>query len=312
MKILTTIKSDTLDAGPKAPLDVIKIIKENFDNVEEDTIVKGKNNYIIWSMKKLFQILRNIFYKDILIIQHPITQNIVFRLLPKKKTIILIHDLNCIRFNDNKKNNMELNNLKRFKYIIAHNKKMKEFLIDNGIDEKNIYINEIFDYICKENNSEESDNKDLRVIFAGNLAKSKFINQLDENKMDFILDMYGQGNNENFNNSKIQYKGVFQPDILPNEWSNDIGLVWDGGLDESDENIGMKKYTKYNNPHKISCYIASGIPVIVWKKSAIADFVINNNIGYTISNIYDINNIDFSDYKIKKENAIGIGKKLKK
>ena len=58
MKILTTIKSDTLDAGPKAPLDVIKIIKENFDNVEEDTIVKGKNNYIIWSMKKLFQILK--------------------------------------------------------------------------------------------------------------------------------------------------------------------------------------------------------------------------------------------------------------
>ena len=43
------------------------------------------------------------------------------------------------------------------------------------------------------------------------------------------------------------------------------------------------------------------MPVIVWKKSAIADFVRENNIGYEISNLYDINKLDFSDYDVKKE-----------
>ena len=87
--------------------------------------------------------------------------------------------------------------------------------------------------------------------------------------------------------------------------------MWDGNVDESDEHLTYKNYTKYNNPHKLSCYLAAGIPVIVWKKSAVANFVLKNNIGYVISSLYDINELDFSDYELKKKNIEKISKNLK-
>ena len=46
-------------------------------------------------------------------------------------------------------------------------------------------------------------------------------------------------------------------------------------------------------------------------ESSNADFVKENNVGYTIHNIYDINNLDFSDYDTKRKNAIEIGKKVR-
>ena len=57
--------------------------------------------------------------------------------------------------------------------------------------------------------------------------------------------------------------------------------------------------------------MAMGIPVIVWDKSAIANFVKENNVGYTIHNIYDINNLYLSDYDIKRKTAIQIWKKVR-
>ena len=45
---------------------------------------------------------------------------------------------------------------------------------------------------------------------------------------------------------------------------------------------------KYNNPHKLSLYIAAGLPVVVWRQAAIADFVETNNIGITIESLTDI------------------------
>ena len=48
------------------------------------------------------------------------------------------------------------------------------------------------------------------------------------------------------------------------------------------------EYLKYNNPHKLSLYMASGLPVIVWKKSAIAEFVLSNNVGIAVDSIFEI------------------------
>ena len=73
----------------------------------------------------------------------------------------------------------------------------------------------------------------------------------------------------------------------------------------------MKRYTKYNNPHKLSCYLASGVPVIAWEKAAIADFINENNIGYTINSIYDINNISILDWNKKLENVKVISKNVR-
>ena len=62
---------------------------------------------------------------------------------------------------------------------------------------------------------------------------------------------------------------------------------------------------------KLSCYTAAGIPVIVWEKAAIADFVKKYDIGYTIKSIYDINNLDLKDYNRKQENIKELQKKVR-
>ena len=307
MKVLTFIKSNNLTAGPKAERDIISIIKDNYKNVKNDIVFNnGKYNKI----NKLLLILKNLFVNDWIIIQYPIMANGLFKLLPNKKSIILIHDLNSLRNPNDVSIKNEYGNLKHFNYIICHNDKMKQYLIDRGIEEYKLYTNDLFDYLCntRVNNSDNTFNGN--IVYAGNMAKSPFINQLKDEKLRYSINLYGQGIDSDVSD-KVLYKGKFQPEDLPIEWSGSVGLVWDGNIDESDENKGFKNYTKYNNPHKLSCYIAAGIPVIVWRKSAVSEFVLKNNIGYVISNIYDINELDFSDYSEKKKNVDLISKRVK-
>ena len=123
------------------------------------------------------------------------------------------------------------------------------------------------------------------------------------------MNLYGVGINKDLA-PNIIYKGKYSAFELPSKLDGDLGLIWDGKADTSDENYQMKNYTKYNNPHKLSCYMAAGLPVIVWEKAAISKFVKDNNIGYTIKKIDDINILDFSDLKEKAENVKKIEEKV--
>ena len=201
----------------------------------------------------------------------------------------------------------EIEVISHFKYIIVHNEIMKQYLVEKGINESKIYILELFDYICDDKEKIEYNKtieNRLTVIYAGNLAKNKspFIYELNKEKMDYTINLYGKGIDESIND-KILYKGAFKPEELPNKMNGDIGLIWDGNFDERDQNEGFKNYTKYNNPHKLSCYLAMGVPVIVWEKSAIANLVKKYNVGYTIENLYEINNLNIKDYNEKRKNV---------
>ena len=47
-------------------------------------------------------------------------------------------------------------------------------------------------------------------------------------------------------------------------------------------------YLRYNNPHKVSLYLTAGIPVIVWKESALANFITKNKLGIAVSSLNEI------------------------
>lgn len=309
MIILTAITSDKPNAGPKAPRDIIDIICSHYHRVKSICVYNNKPR--IWNLKRMYAILLTaIRLKEIIILQHPFTQHNILKILPKNRTIVIVHDLNSIRFPENPNNENEINLLNHFKYIIVHNNAMVEYLVNNGIDNNKLFINECFDYVC--NDTKKTDDGLIKIVYAGNLEKSDFLYQIQPEKMNFELDIYG-GGYQSTNNTKIHYKGVFEAENLPKEWcGHKLGLVFDGNYDESDENIGMKHYTKYNNPHKLSCYLAAGLPVIVWEKAAIAEFVRKNNIGYCINNIYDINKLDFSDIDTKIRNVCTLGDRIKR
>lgn len=110
------------------------------------------------------------------------------------------------------------------------------------------------------------------------------------------------------------YHGSFSPEDLPEHLEGAFGLVWDGTSAETCiGNTG--EYLKYNNPHKTSLYLSSGIPVIVWSKAAIADFVIRNGVGIAVDSLYDVNDriseISEADYASMCENVDCIGVKLR-
>lgn len=313
MRILTYVEKEGLNAGPKAPKDIISILKEQY-NVKSIEITKSnvENKFYINKerCRKIYKIIENSFGNDVTIIQHPfLNMKNVIKIM--KKSVTFIHDLDSLRYKKN--NSREIETLKNYKVIISHNKKMTEYLREKGLKNK-IYELELFDYLCENinvKNKFEKENK-LEVIYAGNLIKEKspFIYQIDNEKINYKINLYGNGIERDISNN-IKYIGAFCPEELPNKIQGNLGLVWDGNYDESDENEGFKNYTKYNNPHKLSCYIAAGIPVIVWRKSAIADLVDKYNIGYKISNIYDINKLDLSDYDEKLKNVQELSPKVR-
>lgn len=94
----------------------------------------------------------------------------------------------------------------------------------------------------------------------------------------------------------------------------DFGLVWDGdSADACAGNTGA--YLRYNNPHKTSLYLACGMPVIVWREAAIADFVLKNEVGIVVESLSGLDEIisAISDESYQKmcKNAARIGQKLR-
>lgn len=277
-----------------------------------------KKNHKIW---KIY--ISKLLAGDVIIIQYPLINTImnlekIIKLCNKKnlKTIILIHDLDSLRFTDMpRKVKEDKNVLNNADYIIAHNEKMKQKLISMGNKEEKIVVLKIFDYLYKNEIKLKERKKTDPIIIAGNLSKNKakYITSLKEIK-NIKFNLYGKGYEKEDGEECIKYKGAFLPDDLPNNLDGSFGLVWDGiSKDSCKGNFG--NYLKYNNPHKTSLYLASKIPVIVWNESALSEFVKEYNIGFTINNLDEIEEIiskmTNEDYAVKLKNVENISNKLR-
>ena len=70
------------------------------------------------------------------------------------------------------------------------------------------------------------------------------------------------------------------------------------------------EYLKMNNPHKASLYLASGFPIIVWRQSALADFVRKNSCGILVDSLFEIADILDSISNDEYEELIRNSKKI--
>ena len=111
----------------------------------------------------------------------------------------------------------------------------------------------------------------------------------------------------------ITYKGSFPPDDLPFVLEGGFGLVWDGISSETCAGV-WGEYLKYNNPHKTSLYLASGLPLVIWEKAALADFVVKNGCGITVASLFDIpeaiNKVTKDEYEAMLRNTKEVSEKL--
>ena len=304
-------KKETNNAGGKAKNDAFDILYR----MGFEPSYKPSDKRAVRIVQQLLS-MRRFNTADAIVMQYPAVD---FRIIPSflkhidhsSYSIALIHDLRSIQGSGTEEDVAEIPILNRFKYVIAHNKHMAMFLRDNG------YIGEIinldlFDYLHDVDMPTMKPEGDASISFAGNLAKSTFINELNRvSNTRFLL--YGNKGNIDFpNGGNVFYKGSLPSDEIVYKLEGDYGLVWDGS---SITTCSGKQgnYLKYNNPHKLSLYIAAGKPVITWKQSAIADFVISNNIGIVVDSLLDIETIDLrKDYDEMRTNVIAIKEKISK
>lgn len=309
-------------AGNKAKTDIERIMEEmSFKNVglKQTTY----NNAVSAFLRTLAGVLKSPFclHKgDNLVLQYPLKKYFTFVCnmahLRGAKVIVLIHDLGSFR-RKALTVEQEIKRLNHADYVIAHNEKMKRWLENNGCKAK-LGVLEIFDYLSETKASAKPDvRKPYSILYAGalNLRKNTFLYEVGEYIRSFSFNLYGNGfemdkakGKEHFN-----YMGFVKSDDLIATAQGDFGLVWDG-FSASACTGDFGEYLQYNNPHKTSLYIRCELPIIIWSKAALADFVRKNGIGICINSLEDLegvlNSLSEEQYLEMKKKTAQIGQLL--
>lgn len=317
-----TTRFDGKNAGNKARADVQSILESlGFVHINLYKQGDGKIHIVFSTLFALICTMLKLRRGDYIVLEHPYTYHyekllgkFVFFIskIKKVKTILIIHDINSIRFRKIAVKD-EINIFNYYDYIICHNNVMELFLKENGCHVK-IFVLGLFDYLINENEMVNIDYPSNEIVIAGNLTKTK-CGYIYEVPKDFELkiNLYGVGLDEKSLPKCMDYKGAFSPEELPSTLQGRFGLVWDGYSIKCGKDI-VGEYLRYNNPHKASLYIVSGLPLIVWKESAIASYVLQNSLGIVIDSLLDLpdalQKITEIKYKEFKENVLKLRLKL--
>lgn len=314
-------------AGTKATEDVITIAKR----IGFEPLYVQMNDLKPGVLHKLNRQFR--FYVDwekayrratagsIILLQHPFhypqmtREKTLLKMRNKKNVhfISIVHDVEELRILGKEqyhKREFEFM-MKIADVLIVHNNVMRDFFIAKGFDKEKIVVLGIFDYLRNESNS-KLPVFEKSVTIAGNLdvKKSGYLANLPDVNCKFYL--YGP----NFSLGEadnVIYDGVLLPDQIPKVLTKGFGLIWDGDSIETCKG-GFGDYLRYNNPHKLSLYLSSGLPVIIWKNAAEAKFVEENGVGYTVESLHDVQKlmemISENKYKKMAERVREVSKRL--
>ena len=321
------------NAGSKARNDVEAIlISEGYEGLELKVENWYKMNFFKAQQHK-YRATKSVFDQlgagDELVIQFPIIHHTFFisRLIKQAqkrgaKFYLLIHDVETLRhaagsevkFRHKVRNYFqEKKALMSVDGIIVHNDIMKKVLVSQGVPADKMVSLEIFDYLIPNFEEKTAPQKDQPIIVAGNLnpTKSGYLYNLPEQP---AYNFYGVGYDESRALKNTSYFGSFMPDNLPTALEGSFGLVWDGDSSETCQG-SYGNYLRFNNSHKASLYLASGFPVVVWKESALAHFILEKSCGIAVASLHDLEaaleNLTEKEYADLSENARRIGKDLR-
>ena len=275
------------NAGSKAVRDMNAILHDSgyvpyvFDSIY--------SNRWVYSINRFFRVLYLLLLLkkgDICFLQWPIYSRIdrvLYAVLKNKRVHLqlLIHDLASIRLN--KFEEYEKKFLLFADTIIVHTSAMKDLIVSWGVEESRIRILTSFDYLVYDNDlpTRKMSND---VAFAGNLSKSKFLQKIEGNSIGIQIFCYGSKVRDL--SKPLIYKGKFDADYvsgIEGSW----GLVWDGNDVDTCSGI-LGDYLRINSPHKVSLYIVSKLPIIIWKEAALADYVQTKGLGVVVDSLLDI------------------------
>lgn len=306
------------NAGPKAKTDIDQFLsQEGFQIIHQHFQVHSKFQKLkdyYWTIPHLFSHTEKF---DELLFQYPTYSSFLMkRLVPKlkestKKLYFVIHDVESLRlFTDDEEYwQGERQLFNTADGLIVHNEKMAQWLKDHGVETPMASL-EVFDYDNPQALNTNSGYQ-KQICFAGNLEKSSFLDKVE--LADGQLQIFGSHPSDHYHQG-VEYMGQFTPEELPKHLTQNFGLVWDGDvLDTCGGKYG--DYMRYNNPHKISLYLSSGLPVMIWKRAAEASFIVDNQLGIAVDNLENLDqelaNVSEEQFAAYKENVLKIAERLR-
>lgn len=321
--ILNSNDRVTNTAATKAVIDCSEILEslgyQNF-TITANSEKEGPLKFYFKAFASICKMLLKVKRGSVIAVQYPMLNNVFKYFLTaakikKIKFYCIIHDVESLRLGGHDKASIkqEVNNLNYYDALIVHNDRMLNWLKKQGV-KKRMVVLQLFDYLTTDIDwtLRANDGNCQSIVFAGNLSKSKFVYSLDK-VASWQFRLYGPNYQKQLGiePNNVAWQGSFTPNEIVNKIKGCFGLVWDGDYIDSDDGA-WSNYLKYNNPHKVSLYLAAGIPVIAPKTSAIGALIEKEQIGILIDNLYDLLDVKFSveEYNILMQNCLKIKQKV--
>ncbi len=248
-------------------------------------------------------------------------EQLFLRMLRRRKsitTICLLADIDGLKDGDSNLLKKEIKELGGFREFIVHNSAMQEWL-KRQIPGRQIPVTQIefFDFLTAPVFHDRHKSQD--IVFAGNLEKSGFLNQLDTlannpTSSSLHFHLYGPGRTASIQKqANVNWLGTYSPYELPTKLEGSFGLVWDGeAIDHPGGSLG--EYMRYITHHKVSLYILSGLPLIVPRMAGSANLVERYGIGLFIDKLDEIGEkidaLSEQEYQQMRENMKPLAEKI--
>lgn len=238
--------------------------------------------------KSLFSAVNKIRSGDIVFFHLPLysrVKQIFLHLIRRKGAVCIayVNDLEGLRDQNPTLLQNELQILSKFYGAVVLNEKMTGFVSERC---PHLKLSEliIWDYLLKEI-PHSNRVKSREVAFVGNQQKAGFIKYLNQIP-EITFHIYGSANFPNYPGNCVVHGEIDSKELVA-ICKGSFGLVWDGPSIESCEG-GAGQYMRINSPYKLSFYLMAGLPIIIWKEAALAEWVVKNKLGIAIDCLQSI------------------------
>ena len=185
---------------------------------------------------------------------------------------------------------------------------MAAYLNGQGVKEERLLPLQVQDWLV--NGPIPECTMDMSVCILGELGRKRsyYLHELPKGKVRWHL--YGDSWKNNPKRPDIVYHGGKADDL-----EGSFGLVWEG-MSASTVTGAQGAYMMVTSPCKAGAYLTRGMPLIVWKWSALAKLVEAHHLGLVVDRVSDIPaalaKLSAEDYAAMAASARAWGEKLRK
>lgn len=231
---------------------------------------------------------------DLVVVQFPMWTHLNFQseffdailAIESVRMVALIHDIPTWMFTKGEEeydrtNDFWLNQLKKFDLLIVANEKGAHKLQEDGVNVPMIPM-QLWDYFYSGPRQEKKFRKKLYYVGGRDIIDTTY----RASTPLYIYDKHVE--KKVLESGSVTWLGRKPSDEIVSALDGGFGVVVTENLIEK-SNMNFVYYNQFNNPTKLSMYLAAGLPVIVSSKTYHAQLVKKHGIGLVVD---DLNNMD--------------------